>query len=218
MVGPLLALGLLALPKSPAPAPVPTHRVLVRVAYGPASAMVRLDAVIRGVISIWKPYADVTFADAADNTKGGYDDELHLVVSEQQQFDRSGAPALGWISFAQPGQPLNVVTVSVASARALMARDAWLGRQFDQLPRSTQQELVARAVSWSVAHEIGHYLLRSSAHAAQGLMRAQLTAAEVMRKDRRWIRLEPREIEALRERAAQTGLFADADAPAPQSE
>jgi hypothetical protein len=218
MVGSLLALGLLAFAKTPPPAPLPAHRVLVRVVYVAAAAMIPLDAVIRSVTSIWKPYADITFADAADVAKGGYDDELHLVVSDRLQVDQSGAPALGWISFVKPGQPLNVVTVSVASARALMARETWLGRRFEQLPGSIQQQFLERAVSWSIAHEIGHYLLRTSAHAAHGLMRAQLTASEILLKDRRSTRLEPREIEMLRERVSRTGLLADADAPAARSE
>ncbi len=37
-------------------------------------------------------------------------------------------------------------------------------------------------------------------------MKAQLTAAEVMRNDHGWIRLEPHEIEALRRRAAHETL------------
>ena len=140
------------------------------------------------------------------------------MVTERAQFDAAGAPALGWISFVKPGQPLNLITVSVAAARTLMAHEAWMGRPFRQLPAFIQQELIARAVSWSVAHEIGHYLLRTSGHSRVGLMRAQLRASEVMRKDRRSIRLEPADIERLRERASLAGLLADVDAPAPRSE
>ena len=168
--------------------------------------------------AIWKPYAEVTFADAGDLTRGGYDDELHLVVSDRSQFDASGAPALGWISFVKQGQPLNVITVSVGSARLLMARGGWGGQRFDQLPPSIQQELIARTVSWSVAHEIGHYLLGTSTHAEHGLMRAALTAGDVIRQDRRQTRLEPRDIELLRARTSLDAVLADADAPAPRSE
>ena len=140
---------------------------------------------MRTVRAIWKPYADIVFADTADLGGDGYDDELQLVVSERPGSAASGASALGWITFVAPGRPANFVTVSVATARTLMARDSWMGRRFDQLPPALRQQFVTRAVSWSAAHEIGHYLLRTSAHSAGGLMKAQLTAAEVMRNDRR---------------------------------
>jgi hypothetical protein len=218
MVGAIFALGFVAFAKTPPPAAVPASRVFVRVDTGAARKIVQLDAVIRSVTAIWKPYADITFADASDHTKGGSSDEPHLVVTERAQFDAAGAPALGWISFVKPGQPLNLITVSVAAARALMAHSTWLGQPFGQLPPFLQQDLVARAISWSAAHEIGHYLLRTSGHSRNGLMRAQLTASEVMRKDRLGTRLEPADIERLRERASLAGLLADVDAPAPRSE
>ena len=179
MVGAVFALGLLAFAKAPPPAAVPTRRVLVRVDTGTARKTVRIDDVIRGVNAIWKPYADITFADASDHSRGGSDDELHLVVTERAQFDAAGAPALGWISFVKPGQPLNLITVSVAAARTLMAREAWMGRPFPQLPAFIQQDLIARAISWSVAHEIGHYLLQSNSHSPYGLMRDSIDAREI---------------------------------------
>jgi len=218
MVGAVVLLALLGLAKAPAPPAAPTRRVLVRVDYASAGKSVRIEDVTRDVSAIWKPYADVAFADAADQSSGGYDEELHLAVTDDLHRDAAGATALGWISFVMPGQPLNVVTVSVTAARTLMARERWLGQPFDRLPQSVQQELIARAVSWSVAHEIGHYLLRTTAHSPHGLMRAELAAGEVMRKDRRWVRLEPHEIAALRARAAFDGVLADADAPAARSE
>ena len=89
--------------------------------------------------------------------------------------------------------------------QALMARESWMGRRLDQLPPALRQQLVTRAVSWSAAHEIGHYLLRASAHAVAGLMKAQLTASDVMRNDREWIQLDPHDAEILRRRAAHAG-------------
>ena len=41
-------------------------------------------------------------------------------------------------------------------------------------------------------------------------MKAQLTAADVMRNDREWVQLEPHDAEILRRRAAHAGLVDDA--------
>jgi len=39
---------------------------------------------------------------------------------------------------------------------------------------------MTRAIGRSIAHEMGHYLLRSKTHTARGLMRSLLTADEIM--------------------------------------
>jgi hypothetical protein len=205
-----LALAFLAGSAPPSAPPAPTGssalRVLVRVDSHMAEDHVRLADLMREVRAIWKPYVDIVFADTADIVGDGYDDELQLVVSERPGSTVSGAAALGWITFIAPGTPANVVTVSVASARKLMAGETWMGRRYGDLPPSLRQQFVTRAISWSAAHEIGHYLLRSKGHSADGLMKAQLAAFDVMRNDRWWVQLEPREVEILRRRAARDGL------------
>jgi hypothetical protein len=210
MVGAALALAFLgrsaALPAPTASAASSGLRVLIRVDTDAAKRQVRLADLMRDVRAIWTPYVDIVFADTSDLGGDGYDDELQLVVSPRPGSDASGTPALGWITFLSPGRPGHFVTVSVATARSLMTRERWMGRRVDQLPPALQQQFVTRAVSWSAAHEIGHFLLRTSAHSQAGLMKAQLTAEEVMRNDRGWIHLELHEIEALRRRAAHETL------------
>ena len=202
----------------PASAASSTLRVLVRVDTHAAVQHVRLPELIRNVQAIWKPYADIVFADIADLAGDGYDDEISLVVAEPPGSAASGASALGWITFVSPGQPANVVTVSVATARNLMSRSSWMGLRFERLPMDLRQQLVTRAVGWSAAHEIGHYLLRTGTHSKGGLMEAELTALDVMRNDRKWVQLAPGEVEILRRRASRTPLLADTAPPPAGSE
>jgi hypothetical protein len=190
----------------------------VRVDTHAAEHHVRLADLMRNVRAIWKPYADIVFADTADLASDGYDDELQLVVSERPGSAKSGAAALGWITFLRPGRPENVVTVSVATARHLMSGESWMGRRFDELPAVLRQQFVTRAISWSVAHEIGHYLLRTKEHSADGLMKGQLAALEVMQNGRTWVQLEPQHAEIVRRRASHDGLLADIAARAAGSE
>jgi hypothetical protein len=211
MVAAALALAVLARSAMPSPpaasvASSSILRVRVRVDTRAAERHVRLADLMDTVRAIWKPYADIVFADTADLGGDGYDEELQLVVSGRPGSAASGASALGWITFAAPGRPADFVTVSVATAQTLMARNSWMGRRFELLPPVLRQQLVTRAVGWSAAHEIGHYLLRTDRHAPDGLMKAQLTAADVMQNGQQWVGLDLRDAETLRTRASRAGL------------
>ena len=182
-----------------------TLRVLIRVDIGAAEKHLRMAELMRSVQAIWRPYAVIVFLDTADPGRTGYDDEIQLVVSARVGSSATGAPSLGWMTFVAPGQPASFVTVSIASARNLIAGSSWMGRPFERLPLTLSQQFVTRAVSWSAAHEIGHYLLRTSRHSKSGLMRSRLTAPEVLRNEKRLIQLERQEVEVLRLRATRAG-------------
>jgi hypothetical protein len=192
--------------RAPALPPAPTLHVRVRVDARAVEAHVRLADLARDVRAIWQPYADLVFTDLADPAGEPFDDEVQLVISDRPGFAAGGGSALGWINFLEPGRPGNFVTVSLATARSLMAGERSMGRRIEDLPPALRQQYVTRAVSWSAAHEIGHYLLRTSAHSPRGLMRARLTAAEIVRNERQWLMLEPREAEAIRNRASRDAL------------
>ena len=73
---------------------------------------------------------------------------------------------------------------------------------------------MTRTLSRSAAHEIGHYLLRSGAHAPRGLMRERMTVEEIMDDAPALYRLLPGEIASLHQRRA--GALADAPASDPR--
>lgn len=190
--------------------------VLVRMDMPAAARHVQVADFSREVVAIWKPYAEIVFADLTERVESRFDDELQLAISERPRPGASNASALGWIAFTAPGRPERLVTVSIAAARSLMARESWHGRAVDQLPRALQRQFLARAIGRGAAHEIGHYLLRSSAH-TDGLMRAQLTVSDIMDDHERRFRLQPVEAELLTRRAALSGqLAARSDPPGPQ--
>lgn len=79
-----------------------------------------------------------------------------------------GVTTLGWIRFTAPDAPESQIHLSRANAEDLMERTASL-----RDARAIQHEiLLARALGRALAHELGHYLLKSRTHAASGLMRA----------------------------------------------
>jgi hypothetical protein len=183
-------------------------RVLVRIDAHAAIKELRIEDLIDNVREIWRPYAEIDFADTGSEAAVPYDDELRLAIDDHPRPPGSGATTvLGWIAFLD-GRPQNTITVSVAAARTLMSRGTWLGRFIDTLPAALQQRFVTRALSRSSAHEIGHYLLRSSTHAARGLMREQMTVEEILDDTPALYRLLPSEIAWLDQRLA--GALAEA--------
>jgi hypothetical protein len=208
MVAASLALALLAAGK---PSTL-SHRltVLVRVDTHALERYVEVTDVIREIRAVWKPYADIDVIDLADAAQGPYDDTVRLLVTDRAQSEPT-AEALAWTTFAAPGQPADVITVSIDAARQLMAGARWGAGPVVDLPKFHRQRFLMRTLALSAAHEIGHYLLRSTAHSRGGLMRERLTGADIMASDLRTLRLEPPQIDALRRRAALAGLVVNSD-------
>ena len=68
-----------------------------------------------------------------------------------------------------------------------------------QWPRSARERVLARMIGRVLAHEVGHWLLRTRCHSATGLMRAVQQATELAEPGRAGFRLDPRDIVRLRE-------------------
>ncbi len=127
---------------------------------------------------LWRPYVDVAFGYAGDIRRTIEVDQLSLVIT-----DRLLAPGepngLGWIEFTND-EPSQTITVSTTALGRLMEISSWSGRRISEWPQSVRRRFLARALGRSVAHEMGHYLLRSKLHTRKGLMRDHVTADEIM--------------------------------------
>jgi hypothetical protein len=144
------------------------------------------------IAEIWRPYVDVALQPAAILEPYRGDDSLHLVLTDRQSNGRTGQ-GLGWIDFVD-GEPSKTITVSVTGARALATRGRWAGRELSAWPAGLTETFLVRALGRAVAHEVGHYLLRSKAHTARGLMRPTFTVAEIMNRGFEQYRLQPSEV------------------------
>jgi hypothetical protein len=190
-------------------------RVLVRLDLHLDPDRLKATDMIREVRDIWTPYVDIDFADSGTRIGTLYDDEVRVVVVDHPRtLTPSGSGALGWIDFYSAGQPSDTVTVSTAVVAGLIKDGRWGGRPVRDLPRGIQERFVSQALSRGIAHEIGHYLLRSSAHAPSGLMRSRLSVADIMAPGHSLFRLRPAEITLL-ERRTNTGIMAAAPAEKP---
>jgi hypothetical protein len=129
---------------------------------------------------IWRPHVDVAFSRAGDIRRTIEVDQLELVITDEilpRQPDE--ASGLGWIQFVN-NQPSQRITVSMAAAEQLMASSSWSGTPLTTLPPSVRRQFVVRALGRTIAHEMGHYLMRSKEHGRRGLMRDHFTADEIM--------------------------------------
>jgi hypothetical protein len=62
---------------------------------------------------------------------------------------------------------------------------AGLGRSIDRMPPGQVNVLLGTLLGRALAHELGHYLLRSSAHTGTGLMRGRRTIHEFIAPGRK---------------------------------
>lgn len=86
---------------------------------------------------------------------------------------------LGWVRINSRGERSHLIEVSLANVR-LSLRYAWHddGRLAFQ-PKAVQIVVMGRALGRVIAHEFGHWLL-GRGHEAEGLMKAELRAHELM--------------------------------------
>lgn len=139
-----------------------------------------------GVRRAWRPYADVSLRDAGDPLAAAADDVLTLVITDRQSDSGDG---LGWIEFAG-AEPSHTIYVSRAQAVRLAAQGRWAGKAIGEWPSKVREMFLRRAMALAIAHEVGHYLLRSKAHAASGLMRTRFTVEDLMEASPRTYRLD----------------------------
>lgn len=156
----------------------PRLLVTMTVEEGAAISPASLDEIAAMARDIWRPYVDVVFARAGSLARTIEVDELRLVLTGRL-LQGDGADGLGWIDFVD-GEPARTITVSTTAVSRLMDATTWRGRPLTDWPLAIRRQFVSRALGRTVAHEMGHYLLRTKMHSRQGLMRSQLTSLDIM--------------------------------------
>jgi hypothetical protein len=120
--------------------------------------------------AIWSPYGvDVSLAGPC----GRVPDEtvvLSVVIGKPSVLATVSAGALGALTFSPEGTPGQVMTVFVDVLTRLL--EAGSARRAETWPRVYRDRVVGRALGRVVAHEIGHFVLRSRRHTTSGLMQA----------------------------------------------
>ena len=166
---------------------------------------------------IWAEYG-VAVSTIAACRHGGGDDAVGLLVTFTASPDpRPQGGTLGSIRFTD-GVPEPAITMYPDAVAAIVASMRFTSDVLYSQPPFRDQ-MLGRVLGRALAHEIGHYLLRSRNHSPAGLMRALQPAADLVAPDRRGFRLSADEVTRLVSAAPvslhASVLAAQAAAPAP---
>jgi hypothetical protein len=135
------------------------------------SPAVRANA-IKEAARIWKRY-DVWLLTEDDDQCVSAGAAPVTVTIDVGHDPASGATGLGAIQFASDGKPASAIVLNYDAVKRIATSAPFMGLHPAFWPAGLREEIVARALGRALAHEIGHYLLRSPHHTSSGLMQAR---------------------------------------------
>jgi hypothetical protein len=122
----------------------------------------------------------------------------HVVIGDEVgRTSRGGQIPIGWVQFRQPDEPDQEIHVSRGNGMKLLKASAGLGRSIDRMPPAEVDMMLGRVLGRALAHELGHYLLRSSNHTPRGLMRGDRTVQEFLAIGRSGFEVDARQRSAV---------------------
>jgi hypothetical protein len=121
---------------------------------------------------IWRRY-DVSFAAADDGPCDPENRQAVTVTIDIGHDPQSSDAGLGAIRFTAEGTPEPVIVLNFDAVTRIATSAPVLGVHPALWPAGLRDEIIARALGRALAHEIGHFLLRSPHHASSGLMQAR---------------------------------------------
>jgi hypothetical protein len=161
---------------------------------------------------IWQPYGvDVHTSGECDVDDGAVRLAVSLVDHETL---RAFPDALGSIQF-NSGVPEPAIAMYPDKIAALVSTVELFGRNERTFPAAIHNLVVGRALGRALAHEIGHFLLRTRRHSPAGLMRALQPIRSLVETDRRLFVLSPDEVARLM--STQSASFGSS-APLPKGD
>jgi hypothetical protein len=118
--------------------------------------------------AIWRQ-AGVTFEwrRATSHDGPAHPGRLYVTIDDRRRHAADNPATLGWITFVDD-RPAPSIHLSRAGAEDLLLGSE--GRRDG--PGGIRELLIERALGRALAHELGHYLLRTKGHSRHGLMRA----------------------------------------------
>jgi hypothetical protein len=190
-------------PSAQRAADLPTVTISVHTA--PAISPVVVDKTLEEASAIWRP-TGVTFKwqkiDAESVSAAAQPTRPRVIITEQPGRPSTGGAPIGWVTFVDD-EPDGDIHVSHANAERYILSFGGLPGGTRRLTPAERFLLMGRTLGRALAHEIGHYLLRSKAHTTSGLMKANRTVKEFTDADARGFEVDTTEREAVVRRVRQ---------------
>ncbi len=159
----------------------------------PAAVARREAAMVAEADAIWRRYGvgvKLLGGDAPDIA--ACDVQLSLAFApagKPAATSRPAGPRLGSIWFHDAITPGQSLTIDSEMVEAKVREGVAGGKPLNQWPPAVADMMIGRALGRVLAHEIGHFLLASSAHTSSGLMRPAFDGRVLGAWDRNAFRL-----------------------------
>jgi hypothetical protein len=146
----------------------------VHVHAAPTVSPLLLDRTLEEAAAIWRPTGVTFHWKRIDGMPQGepHPVALRVIVADQKgQAPEHGGAALGWVNFAgdEPDREIHLSRVNALALLAMTRR----GRRLSQLTPGETATVLGRILGRALAHELGHYLLKTKQHTTAGLMRGR---------------------------------------------
>jgi hypothetical protein len=116
----------------------------------------------------------------------------HVVIGDEAGRRRAATDTpIGWVTFHRPDEPDQRIHLSRRNGLALLAESHGLDRRLKRMPPAQIDLMLGRLLGRALAHELGHYLLKSPAHSSEGLMKGRRTVLEFIAPERTAFRASP---------------------------
>lgn len=120
-----------------------------------------------------------------------YSNIPHVVIDDDPgRPPKGGKTPIGWVQFTRPDEPDQEIHVSRYNGMRLLKQAQGPGQSVDKMPPAEVDVALGRVLGRALAHELGHYFLRSATHTVRGLMRGSRTIQEFLAFGRRGFEID----------------------------
>ena len=178
-------------PAGQRPADLPSVTISVHTA--PAISPVIIDRTLEEASAIWRP-TGVTFkwqkaAPVQAEANPPRPTRPRVLIDDKRGTPRGAASPIGWVNFVDD-EPDGDIHISHANAERFVLTVGGIDGSARRMTPAERFLLVGRTLGRALAHEIGHYLLKSREHTTNGLMKGRRTVQEFINNERRGFEID----------------------------
>ena len=188
-------------PGAQRPADLPTiPTVTISVHSAPSISPAIIDQTLEEASAIWRP-TGVTFkwqkverrrAEVAPPQPT----RPRVMIDDRRGTPRGAGSPMGWVNFVGD-EPDGDIHISHANAERMVLTVGGVNGAARRMTPAERFLLMGRTLGRALAHEIGHYLLKSKEHTTNGLMKGRRTLIEFIDADRGGFEIDTSQREAI---------------------
>ena len=193
-------------PAAQRPGDLPT--VTISVHSAPAISPVIIDRTLEEASAIWRP-TGVTFkwqkaaavqaeADPPQPTRP------RVLIDDSRGTPRGASAPMGWVKFVDD-EPDGDIHISHANAERFVLSVGGVGGSARRMTPAERFLLLGRTLGRALAHELGHYVLKSKEHTTNGLMKGRHSIQEFIGVHRKGFEVDTAQREAIVRRIRELG-------------